>query len=218
MGKAVLKKKTLETVHESVQPSTTTPETVPEALETAPETIPETASGTPETTVETVAETVGDDRKQEVIKLYNEGRTYNQIANITKIPKGTVSRILREAGLADLDPSEIKMEFRGLKEALTVNISNTMQRVEALERRFDELKAIVAAGRGPPTAVSTTVSGGKPSKPPEGQGGVAGSVARATSGSSNECVCEKTASNHPKLQAHILQTWVADGSSPLLCE
>jgi hypothetical protein len=198
VGKAVLKKKHLETVHESVQPSTTTPETVPEVLETAPETpenVPETASGTPETAVGTATETpgtapetavgtavgtVGDDRKQEVIRLYSEGKSYNQIVNITKIPKGTVSRILREAGLADLDPSEIKMEFRGLKEALTVNISNTMQRIEALERRFDELKAVVAAGRGPPTAVppavSTTVPGNNPSNPPEGKEGLLGQL------------------------------------------
>lgn len=87
---------------------------------------------------------------------------------------------MREAGLADLDPSEIKMEFRGLKEALTVNISNTMQRIEALERRFDELKAVVAAGRGPPTAVppavSTTVPGNNPSNPPEGKEGLLGQL------------------------------------------
>jgi hypothetical protein len=60
VGKAVLKKKHLETVHESVQPSTTTPETVPEVLETIRETtgtIPETASGTPETAVGTATET-----------------------------------------------------------------------------------------------------------------------------------------------------------------
>jgi transposase-like protein len=192
-----LKKKTLETVHESVQPSTTTPETNPETTYITPETVvetdhrtpetnPETTSGTPETTLETV----GDDRKREVIRLYNEGRTYSQISVITKIAKGTVSRILREAGLIDLDPSEIKMEFKGIKEALTVNISNTMQRVEALERRFDELKAFMddkinalagavermAAGRGPPTAVSTTVSGGKPSNPPEGKEGLQGQL------------------------------------------
>jgi transposase-like protein len=190
VGKAVLKKKTLETVHESVQPSTTTPETNPETTYITPETVVETTSGTPETTLETV----GDDRKREVIRLYNEGRTYNQISVITKIAKGTVSRILREAGLIDLDPSEIRSEFKGLREALTVNISNTMQRVEALERRFDELKALidsrinalagavehVAAGRNPstavPPAVSPAVSGGKPSNQPEGKEGLQGQL------------------------------------------
>jgi hypothetical protein len=122
VGKAVLKKKTLETVHESVQPSTTTPETNPETTYITPETVvetdhrtpetnPETTSGTPETTLETV----GDDRKREVIRLYNEGRTYNQISVITKIAKGTVSRILREAGLIDLDPSEIRMRVQRSK-------------------------------------------------------------------------------------------------------
>jgi hypothetical protein len=96
---------------------------------------------------------------------------------------------LREAGLTDLDPSEIKMEFKGIKEALTVNISNTMQRVEALERRFDdfkkfneELKALVdnkinaLAGAVERIAVSRSplpdTSGGNPSNPPEGKEGV----------------------------------------------
>jgi predicted transcriptional regulator len=193
VGKAVLKKKTLETVHESVQPSTTTPETNPETTYITPETVvetdhrtpetnPETISGTPETTLETV----GDDRKREVIRLYNEGKTMPQVAKVLGLNTGTVSRILREAGLIDLDPSEIRSEFRGIKEALTVNISNTMQRVEALERRFDELKALidsrinalagavehVAAGRNPSTAVPPAVSGGKPSNQPEGKEGL----------------------------------------------
>jgi hypothetical protein len=155
-------------------------------LKPAPESVPETASGTPETTVGTAVGTAGDERKREVIRLYNEGKSYNQIVNITKIPKSTISRILREAGLTDLDPSEIRSEFRGIKEALTVNISNTMQRIEALERRFDELKAFMddkinalagaaermAAGRGPPTAVPPAVSSNNPSNQPEGKGGL----------------------------------------------
>jgi predicted transcriptional regulator len=153
-----------------------TPHTVDAATSATRPATPHVARATPsatpsETPPATPPETPGDDKKREVIRLYNEGKTMPQVAKVLGLNTGTVSRILREAGLIDLDPSEIRSEFKGLKEALTVNISNTMQRVEALERRFDELKALVAAGRGPSTAVPPAVSGGKPSNPPEGKEG-----------------------------------------------
>jgi FtsZ-binding cell division protein ZapB len=172
-----------------------TPYTVDAATSATRPATPHLARATPsathlETPPATPPETPKDDRKREVIRLYNEGRTYSQIASATGLSRGTVSRVLREAGLLDLDPAEVRAEVKGLKEALVTNISNTMQRVEALERRFDELKAFmddkinalagamerVAAGRGPstavPPAVSTTVPSNNPSNQPEGKEGL----------------------------------------------
>lgn len=77
------------------------------------------------------------DKKQEVVRLYEEGKTLGQIAAKTEIPKSTVSRIIRGYMLESLDPLALRDELIKMRDDFSTYKSQSNERFDVLEHKLE---------------------------------------------------------------------------------